>query len=72
MEVKEMEPRKYYNCFGMEQPKEKYRIVVMETNGRVTIGRAYDTFEEVHNAMIELRMIYAKNEVAHHVGYVKE
>lgn len=52
--------------------QEKYRIVVMETNGRVTIGRAYDTFEEVHNAMIELRMIYAKNEVAHHVGYVKE
>ena len=62
-----MHPSSYYNMSS----KGKYALVVMESSGKVTIGRTYDTFEEVHKAMIELRMLYAKNEVAHHVGYME-
>jgi hypothetical protein len=51
--------------------KKKYVLVVMELNGRVSIGREYDTLDEVRNAMLQLRAIYAEHEVYHHVGYLE-
>lgn len=58
-------------CPHAEGNKKKYRLVVMETDGRVTTGRVFDSFEEVHEAMIELRVLYAKHGVSHHVGYME-
>ena len=54
-----------------ETKTKKYSIVVMELNGRTTVGREYDSIDEVRNAMLELRTLYAKNEVYHHVGYME-
>jgi hypothetical protein len=58
-------------CPHANENKKKYRLVVMESDGRVTVGRIFDSFEEVHEAMIELRVIYAKHGVNHHVGYME-
>lgn len=49
----------------------QYVIVVMDSKGKTYLGRPYDNWEEVHRAMIELRMLYAKNEVNHYVGYME-
>ena len=56
----------------MHPMDKKYRLVVMVPEGRVTIGRTYDNFEELHKAMIELRILYAKHGINHHVGYLEE
>ena len=50
----------------------KYQLVIMDAEGRTYLsGRIYNSFEEVHDAMIELRVLYAKHEVSHHVGYIE-
>lgn len=49
----------------------KYRLVIMDSKGKTYFGRIYDNWEEIRNAMIELRVLYAKNEVTHHVGYME-
>lgn len=49
----------------------KYHLIVMDAEGKTTLGRIYDSFEEVHEAMIELRVLYAKNGISHHVGYME-
>ena len=54
-----------------EEVKRKYQLVIMVAEGATTLGRTYDSFEEVHDAMIELRVLYAKHGVTHHVGYVE-
>jgi hypothetical protein len=41
----------------------------MDTEGKTTYGRIFDSWSETFETMIELRNIYAKNEIAHHVGY---
>ena len=66
-----MGPYCKHNCEMETANHKKYQIAIMEINGKITLGRTYDTFEEVHNAMIELRMLYVKHEVTHHVGYVE-
>lgn len=66
-----MGPYCKYSCEMETVNHKKYRIVVMEIGGKTTLGRIYDSFEEVNNAMIELRMLYVKHEVTHHVGYVE-
>ena len=49
----------------------KYRIVVMVPEGKVTVGRFYNTWEELQEAMKGLRDLYAKNGIPHHVGYIE-
>lgn len=59
------------NCNNNNENKKKYQLIVMDAEGKTTLGRTYDSFEEVHDAMIELRVLYAKHEVHHHVGYME-
>lgn len=59
------------NCPVKEEVRRKYQLVVMDAEGKTTLGRTYYSFEEVHDAMIELRILYAKHEVSHHVGYME-
>lgn len=62
-----MHPKcKDYNC---PCNTKKYQLVIMDTEGKTTYGRIFDSWSETFEAMIELRNIYAKNEIAHHVGY---
>lgn len=53
------------------ETKRKYQIIIMSINGETFLGRIYNSWEEIHEVMIELRVLYAKNEVNHHVGYLK-
>jgi hypothetical protein len=44
----------------------------MDTEGKITFGvHIYDSWEEMHKAMDEVRDVYAKHEVNHHVGYME-
>ena len=54
-----------------ESNPKKYQLVVMDEEGKTTLGRICDSFEEVHDAMIELRVLYAKHEIHYHVGYME-
>lgn len=54
-----------------ESNPKKYQILVMDTDGKVTTGRTYDNWEEMYEAMIELRVLYAKHEVKLQVGYME-
>ena len=51
--------------------KKAYRIVVMDADGKVTVGRRFDNWEELHEAVTELRTLYAKHGVSHQVGYME-
>ena len=51
--------------------KKAYRIVIMDADGKVTVGRRFDSWEELHEAVTELRAIYAKHGVSHQVGYME-
>lgn len=57
-----------YNCNSCPN-KKKYQLVIMDEEGKTTYGRTFDTWSETFEAMIELRNIYTKNEINHHVGY---
>ena len=54
-----------------ESHSKKYQILFMDTDGKVTTGRIYDSWEEMHEAMVELRVLYAKHEVKLQVGYME-
>ena len=67
-----------YDCYYCRSERynkdnsKKYQLVIMDVEGKTYLsGRIYNSFEEVHEAMIELRVLYAKNEVSHHVGYME-
>ena len=63
-----MHPRcKDYDC--PHNAKKRYQLVIMDTEGKTTYGKTFDNWDETFEAMIELRNIYAKNEINHHVGY---
>jgi len=49
--------------------KRKYQLVIMDSEGKTTYGRTFDSWSEMFEAMMELRNIYAKNEINHHVGF---
>lgn len=59
------------SCSSYKGNPKKYQLIVMDAEGKTTLGRIYNSFEEVHDAMIELRVLYAKHEVSHHVGYME-
>ena len=51
--------------------KKEYRIVVMDEDGKVSVGRKFNNWEELNDAVTELRAIYAKHGVKHQVGYME-
>lgn len=57
-----------YNCDDCPK-KKKYQLVIMDTEGQTTYGKTFESWNETFEAMIELRNIYAKMEINHHVGY---
>lgn len=60
----------HHKCdYGCPCNTKKYQLVIMDAEGKVTYGKTFDSWSETFEAMIELRNIYAKNEIAHHVGY---
>lgn len=64
--------RSYWSgCSRYNSNSKKYQLVVMDEEGKTTLGRICDSFEEVHDAMIELRVLYAKHEIHYHVGYME-
>lgn len=62
-----MNPR----CRDYECPHfpKKYQLVIMDEQGKTTYGYTFDSWNETFDAMIELRNIYAKYNINHHVGY---
>lgn len=65
-----------YNGYSYHKGKyiddyKKYQIIIMDVNGKTYSGRIYDSLKEVRKAMIKLRILYAKNKVARHVGYME-
>jgi hypothetical protein len=57
-----------YNCDDCPK-KKKYQLVIMDSEGKTTYGRTFDSWNETFEAMMELRDIYAKNGINHHAGY---
>ena len=47
----------------------KYQLVIIDAAGKVTYGKTFESWNEIFEAMIELRNTYAKMEINHHVGY---
>lgn len=71
-----MHPNYYCYCHKSERYSEinskKYRLVIMDTEGKITFGvHIYDSWEEMHKAMDEVRGVYAKSGINHHVGYME-
>ena len=64
-----MNPR---DCgFCCNENKKDYQLVIMHEDGMTyCVGRLY-TFDEVQKAASEIRELYAKNGITHHVGYRK-
>lgn len=51
--------------------KKKYQLVVMTEDGRTyRTGRLYD-WDGIQEAVMEVRELYAKHGVTHHVGYME-
>lgn len=47
----------------------RYQLVIMTEEGKCyCVGRLYD-FEDVQNAVKEMRDLYEKHGINHHVGY---
>jgi hypothetical protein len=62
-----MHPRcKDYDCPHYQK---KYQLVIMDSEGKTTDGKTFDSWDETFKAMMEIRDIYAKMEINHHVGY---
>ena len=47
----------------------KYQLVIVDEQGKTTYGHTFATWDETFNAMMELRKIYVKYDIKHHVGY---
>lgn len=64
-----MNPRDSYCPYYNNEPKKQYQLVVMHEDGMTYfVGRLYD-FEGIQKAVKELRELYAKHGITHHVGY---
>ena len=60
-----------YSCGSCHNNHKKYQLVLMDAEGKITTGRTFDSWDEVHDAMIEMRVLYAKHEINYHVGYME-
>jgi hypothetical protein len=56
-------------CGDCPHNAKKYQLVIMDCEGKTTYGKTFKSWPETFEAMMELRNIYAKNEINHHVGY---
>lgn len=63
-----MNPRDY--CGGCEnRNKKQYQLVIMHEDGMTyCVGRLYD-WDGIQKAVKEVRDLYYKHGVTHHVGY---
>ena len=61
----------HYSCGSCQSSHKKYQLILMDTEGKTTLGRTFDNWDEIHCAMIELRVLYAKHEINYHVGYME-
>ena len=61
--------RERYYCGDCPHNTTKYQLIIMDENGKATYGKTFDSWQELFEAMIELRNTYAKMEINHHVGY---
>jgi hypothetical protein len=41
----------------------------MDAEGKTTYGRTFNSWSETFEAMMELRNVYAKMDINHHVGF---
>lgn len=57
-----------YDCHDCPKKKE-YQLVIMDADGKTTYGKTFESWNEIFEAMIELRNLYAKNEINCHVGF---
>ena len=57
-----------YNCDDCPN-KKKYQLVIVDSDGKATYGKTFESWNAIFEAMIELRNTYAKMEINHHVGY---
>ena len=60
-----------YNSNYTNGNKKEYQLVIMHEDGMTyCVGRLYD-WNEVQEAAKEIRELYAKHGVTHHVGFRK-
>lgn len=52
-------------------PKKNYRLVIMDENGKTSFHGWFCGFDEVRKAVEEIRGLYEKHGINHHVGYVE-
>lgn len=57
------------NSSSYGENKKRYQLVIMDSEGKTTYGRTFDSWQAIFNAMMDLRNVYAENEINHHVGY---
>jgi hypothetical protein len=67
-----MNPRSYcYGCPHATEPKKQYQLVIMTEEGKAhRCGKLYD-WNGIQEAVKEVRELYAKHGVTHHVGYME-
>ena len=63
-----MHPNWNHICEDCPRTK-KYQLIIMDEDGKATYGKTFDSWNEIFKAMIELRNVYAENNINHHVGY---
>lgn len=66
-----MWPNDKYGDSCAKEIKKAYRIVIMDADGKVSVGRFFDNWDELNEAVTELRVLYAKHGVKHQVGYME-
>ena len=60
---------RYDYCGECPHNTKRYQIVIMDSEGKTTYGKTFESWDETFKAMMEIRDIYAKMEINHHVGY---
>ena len=60
---------RYDYCGDCPHNTKKYQLVIMDSEGKTTYGKTFESWDETFKAMMELRDTYAKYEINHHVGY---
>ena len=60
------------NCYGCENtPKKEYQLVIMHEDGMTyCVGPLYD-WNGIQEAVKEIRELYEKHGITHHVGFRK-
>lgn len=53
------------------KPEREYKIVVMDAEGKITIGKTYESYGDVCVAINELSELYKKHGIPHRVGYME-